>query len=181
MATPRRIFRIYAQAAIDAETIRDFLQAKGEKSGTVNLLCQRDAAKLRAKWGEEMHELCGVLDGSHDDSYLMESTQTFYWACLYAGVMGATWEDIGFGERLVQGATCGIGSIPELRTAVDRLVGTAEAKPEKLFLLWCVADNLYRRQTPAADQWSIEQLMEADFQEMKTRGWMAPLLTMIPD
>ena len=182
MASVRRIFRIYAQAAIDAETIRDFQQAQGEKvSGTVELLCQRDPAKLLARWGEEMHELCGVLDGTHQDSYLMEATQTWYWASLYAAVRGATWETLAFEDVRRMGATCGINSVPELRVAVDRLLAVPEAKADKPFLLWCVADHLYRLQTPADQQWSLDQLMEADFQEMKKRPWMAPLLTFIKD
>ena len=181
MATPRRIFRIYTQAAIDAETIREFLQAKGESSGTIDLLCAKNAAKLLAKWGEEMHELCGVIDGSHDDPYIMESTQTYYWACLYSGVLGATWESLRFDELRHQAVTCGITSVPELRTAVDRLIATPEAKPEKLFLLWNVADHLYRQKTPAAEQWTVEQLMDADLHEMRRRPWMEPLLRMIAD
>lgn len=177
MTSPRRIFRIYAQAAIDAETIRDFQLAKGEPvSGTVNLLCKRDPAKLLSRWGEEMAELCGVLDGSHDDSYLMEATQTWYWGSLHAAVCGATWETLRFDELRQQAVSCGIGTIPELRAAVERLLAAPEAKPEKPFLLWCVADHLYRRQTPADQQWSLEQLMEADLQEMKKRPWMEPLL-----
>jgi hypothetical protein len=182
MASPRRIFRIYAQAAIDAELIRDFQQAKGEAvSGTINLLCKRDPAKLLARWGEELHELCGVLDGTHDDSYLMEATQTWYWASLHAAVLGATWESLHFEDLRRQGATCGLNSVPELRTAVDRLLATPDAKPEKPFLLWCVADHLYRRQTPADKQWSLENLMEADLQDMKKRAWMEPLLRMISE
>ena len=182
MATPRRIFRIYAQAAADAETIRDFQLAKGEAvSGTVSLLCKRDPAKLLSRWREEMDELCGVLDGSHDDSYLMESTQTFYWGSLYCAVRGANWETLGFEAARSQAPVCGISSVPELRAAVERLMATPDAKPEKVFLLWNVADCLYRQQTPAADQWSLEQLMEADLQEMKKRPWMAPLLKLITE
>ena len=182
MATPRRIFRIYAQVGQDAETIRDFAQALGEKvSGTVNQLIARDADKLLRKWGEEMHELCGVIDGSHDDPYLMEATQTYYWACLFSVVRGATWDDIRFDEMRRQAVTCGIGTIPELRTAVDRVVATADVKPEKLFLLWNVADLAWRAKTPVADQWTIEQLMEADLHEMKGKGYLAPVLKMIQD
>lgn len=182
MASPRRIFRIYAQAAADAETIRDFQIATGETvSGTINLLCKRDPAKLLARWHEEMLELCGVLDGSHEDSFLMEATQTYYWGSLYSAVRGATWEDLRFAENRHQAATCGISSVPELRAAVERLMTAPEAKPEKLFLLWNVADHLYRQKTPADDQWSLETLMEADLQDMKKRSWMAPLLGMIPE
>jgi phosphoribosyl-ATP pyrophosphohydrolase len=177
--TPRRIYRIYARAAADAETIRDFMQAQGQTSGTVNLLCQRNAAKLLAKWGEEMHELGGVLDGSHDDPYLMESTQTFYWASLYGAVQGITWEQLGFDQLRHQAGTCGISSVPELITAVDRLLAVPDAPPAKLFLLWNVADHLYRQQTPADQQWSLEQLMEADFQDMRKRPWMAPVIEMV--
>ena len=182
MSTPRRIFRIYAQAAADAETIRDFQLAQGEAvSGTIKLLCQRDPAKLLSRWREEMDELCGVLDGSHDDSYLMESTQTFYWGSLYCAVRGATWETLGFEAARSQAPVCGISSVPELRAAVERLMATPEAKPEKVFLLWNVADCLYRQQTPAAGQWSLEQLMEAELQERKKRPWMAPLLKLITE
>jgi hypothetical protein len=101
-----------------------------------------------------------VLDGSHDDSYLMESTQTFYWGSLYCAVRGANWETLGFEAARSQAPVCGISSVPELRAAVERLMATPDAKPEKVFLLWNVADCLYRQQTPAADQWSLEQLME---------------------
>lgn len=182
MTTPRRIFRIYAQAAQDAELIRDFQQAQGEKvSGTVNLLIARDGAKLLRKWGEEMHELCGVLDGSHDDPYIMESTQTYYWGSLYAAVQGVSWEALGFDQLRRDAATCGIATVPELAAAVDRLVATPDAKAEKLFLLWNVADLIYRRTVPVADQRSIDELMAYDFHEMTQRPWMAPLLRMIAD
>lgn len=182
MSSPRRIFRIYAQAALDAELIRDFQQAMGkEVSGTVNLLCKRDPATLLARWNEEMLELCGVLDGSHDDSYLMEATQTYYWASLYSAISGATWEDLHFAENRQQAASCGITSVVELRSAIERLIATPEPKPEKLFLLWNVADHLYRQKIPAADQWSLDTLMEADLQDMKKREWMAPLLKMITE
>jgi len=99
MASPCRIFRIYAQLAVDAPVIADFLTAKGDKvPGTVSLLVKRDPLKLLARWQEEMHELCGVLDGSHEDSYLMEATQTWYWGSLFSVVQGATWEDLAFAE-----------------------------------------------------------------------------------
>ena len=105
MATPRRVFRIYHQLAANAAEIRDFVIAKGEKSGTLDLLVQGDRKKLLARWGEEMAELCGVLDGTHNDSYLMEATQTFYWGCLFAVSGGATWETIAFdaGRRQAHG------------------------------------------------------------------------------
>jgi phosphoribosyl-ATP pyrophosphohydrolase len=184
VATPRRIFRIYHRLGRDAETVREFQVAQGEKvSSTVSALIARDRARLLARWGEEMAELCGVLDGTHDDSYLMEATQCWYWASLYAVAGGADWDSIAFdaGRRLA--ATCGIETIPELRAATQRLVevGADKAKPEKLFLLWCVADRLYRAKTDAEDQWSIEQLMEADLQDMKKRAYLAPILREILD
>src|SRR3954463_2026208 len=132
MTSPRRIFRIYAQAAQDAEIIREFQQAQGEKvSGTVNLLCTRDAPKLLRKWGEEMLELCGVLDGSHDDPYIMESTQTFYWGSLFGAVRGARWDDLRFDETRRLAAVCGISTVEELRAASKRLAGLPpeQAKP----------------------------------------------------
>jgi phosphoribosyl-ATP pyrophosphohydrolase len=183
MATPRRIFRIYQRLAESAEEVRDFLSAKGERSGTVDLLVKKDRAKLLARWGEEMTELCGVLDGSHDDPYLMEATQCFYWAALFAVTGGATWEAIDFEFQRRQAVTSGILTVPELLAASARLATLApeRVKPEKLFLLWNVADRIYRLQTKPDAQWSLEQLMEADLQDMAKRPYLAPILRMVPD
>jgi phosphoribosyl-ATP pyrophosphohydrolase len=184
MTTPRRIFRIYQSLCADAELIRDFQLAMGEKaSSTVTALIAKDRAKLLAKWGDEMDELCGVLDGTHDDPYLMEATQTWYWACLYAVTGGATWESLCWEEAPRLAATSGIDSVEELKAAVLRLVGLGPdaAKPEKLFLLWLVADRIYRRTTPQDQQWSIEQLMEADLQDMKKKTYLHPVLAAIKD
>ena len=67
--------------------------------------------------------------------------------------------------------------------AVERLVGLGPtiAKPEKLFLLWNAADWIYRRQTKPDSQWSLEQLMEADLQDMKKRSYLEPILSQIQD
>jgi hypothetical protein len=179
MASPRRIYRVYARLAEVAGDLGDMLLAKGEKlSGTLTLLRARDPAKPLARWGEEMQELCGVLDGSHSDPYLMEATQCFYWGALYGALRGARWEDLRFDENRRVAATCGIQTVPELRAAAIRLSGLPVdlAKPEKLFLLWNVADRLYRMSTPDEKQWSLEQLMEADFQEMRKRPYLEPIL-----
>lgn len=184
MTTPRRIFRIYHALGRDAETVRDFQQAQGEKvSGTVKLLIAKDAAKLLAKWGEEMGELCGVLDGSHDDPYIMEATQTYYWGSLYAVVQGESWEGLGFEQLRRDAATCGVATVDELRAAVARLVaaGPAVARPAKLFLLWNAADLIYRRQTPADQQRSLEELMAYDFHDMQSRGYLKPIIDRIRD
>ena len=179
MASPRRIYRIYLHLAETAELVRDFAQAQGEPvSGTVTLLLSGERAKPLARWAEEMAELCGVLDGSHHDSYLMESTQTFYWASLYAALSRTPWDALRFDEQRRLAATVGISTVTELRAAVTRLtdLGPERAKPEKLFLLWNVADYLYRSSKPSAEQWSLEQLMEADLQDMKKRAYLAPIL-----
>jgi hypothetical protein len=184
MASPRRIYRIYARLAQSAAEIRDFLAAKGDQiPGTVQLLIENDRAKLLARWGEEMVELCGVLDGSHSDPYIMESTQTFYWASLFAATAATSWEMLRFDDNRRIAATCGIETVPELAAAAKRLIelGPDRAKPEKLFLVWNVADRLYRQQTPAENQWSLEQLMEADLQEMKKRAYLEPILREIAD
>ncbi len=184
MATPRRIFRLYDRLKADAPLIAEFLAAKGEKiPGTVNLLLKGDAAKLLAKWAEEMEELCGVLDGSHDDPFTMESTQTFYWASLYAVTVGAHWEDLEFDDQFRTAATCGISTIPELRTAVARLLapGAPAAKPGKLFLLWSVAFHLYEAKTPVEDRFTLQQICEIDLQDMKKRPYLEPVLAAVPD
>jgi len=183
MTTPRRIFRIYHALGKDAETVRDFQQARGEKvSGTVNLLLAKDAGKLLRKWGEEMVELCGVLDGSHEDPYIMEATQTFYWGSLYAVVQGFDWEALAFDQVRRDAGTCGINLVSELRPAVERLVGLgAEAKPGKLFLLWNCADWIYRRQTPVDEQRSLDELMAYDLHAMTSRDYLKPILERIAD
>ncbi len=179
MATPRRIYGIYLGLAQAADALSDFLSAKGEQpSSTVSLLVKRDRDLLLARWGEEMGELCGVLDGSHDDPYLMEATQCYYWASLYAASAGTSWAALDFEGQRRNAVTSGITSVPELSAASQRLValGSAQAKPEKLFLLWLVADRLYRMQTKPDQQWSLEQLMEADLQEMLKRPYLRPFI-----
>ncbi len=179
MATPRRIYGIYLSLAQSAATLSDFLSAKGERvSGTVGMLAKPDRALLLARWGEEMAELCGVLDGSHDDPYLMEATQCFYWASLYAASAGTAWSALDFEGQRHLAALSGIASVTELLAAAQRLValGHGQAKPEKLFLLWLVADRIYRQQTVPEKQWSLEQLMEADLQEMRKRPYLQPFL-----
>ena len=184
MATPRRIYRIYHALHANVGELSDFLVAKGEPlPGTVKMLLKGDAAKLLARWGEEMEELCGVLDRSHDDPYTMESTQTFYWASLFSAVRGATWDDLKFDDNRRAAVNCGIASIPELKAAVQRVVaaGPDVVKPEKLFLLWNVADLTYRRITPAEDQFTLEQVLECDLYEMTKREYLKPILAMIAD
>jgi hypothetical protein len=179
MATPRRIYGIYLGLAQAADTLKDDLTAKGEQvSGTVSLLVKRDRNLLLARWGEEMAELCGVLDGSHGDPYLMEATQCFYWASLYAASARTSWAALDFEGQRRNAVVSGITSVPELLAASQRLValGPGQAKPEKLFLLWLVADRLYRQQTRPDQQWSLEQLMEADLQEMLKRPYLKPFI-----
>lgn len=184
MASPRRIYRIYLRLAQSARELADFLAAKGEKvPGTLQLLIAQDRGKLLSRWGEEMDELCGVLDGSHHDPYIMESTQTFYWASLFAATGAVPWEELKFEDNRRLAATCGIETVDELRAGVKRLVegGPAKAKAHKLFLLWNVADRIYRTQKPADKQWSLEELMEADLQEMKKRPYLEPILREISE
>lgn len=184
MTTPRRIFRIYHALGQDAETVRDFQLARGIKpSGTVAMLIAKDAARLLRKWAEEMGELCGVLDGSHGDPYIMEATQTYYWGSLYAVVQGCDWESLGFDDARREAAASGIGTVPELRAAIARLaeLGPQGARPAKLFLLWNVADRIYRRQTPPGAQRSVEELMAYDLNEMRSRDYLLPLIERITD
>jgi hypothetical protein len=95
----------------------------------------------------------------------------------------ATWDSLRFTEGRRAAATCGITSPGELTTAVDRLVaqGPEAARPDKLFLLWNVADHLYRSRTPDEDQWSLEQVMEADLQDMMKRSYLAPILRQVAE
>jgi hypothetical protein len=184
MASPCRIFRIYQSLHAHAAEVRDFMTAKGEPvPGTVALLLGGDRGKLLTRWGEEMEELCGVIEGTHSDSYLMEATQTFYWASLYATTGGATWESLDFDAVRRQAATSKLDLIPEIRASTRRLVqlGPEQAKPAKLFLVWNAADWIYRRQKPLEQQWTIEQLMEADLQDMKKRAYLEPILQEIAE
>lgn len=179
MASPRRIYSIYLMLAEGAGDLAEFLQAKGEElPGTVKLLLKGDRAKLLAKWGDEMEEICGVLDGSHDDPYILEATQTYYWASLYAATARLPWEALEFDAQRRAAATCGVATLDELRAQVKRAVelGPEQVKPAKLLLLWNVADTIYRRQTPAEDTWSLEQIMDADLHEMGKRAYLEPLL-----
>ncbi|MCS6970570.1 MAG: hypothetical protein RMM29_00010 [Planctomycetota bacterium] len=183
MTTPRRIFRIYEALARDAELVRDFQIARGEKvSGTVQLLVERDAERMLRRWGEEMQELADVLDGIHEDPYIVEASQTYYWACLYAVTQGCRWEDLGFELLPREAMSSGMTTTRELRGAVQRVVerGTA-APPVKLFVLWLVADVLYRRQTPPEAQRSLAEIMAYDLAQMRRRDYLHPLLAKITD
>jgi hypothetical protein len=184
MATPRRIYRIYAHVHAHAAEMAAFESAAGRPvSSTLVNLQRGDRAWLLGRFVQELDELCGVLDGSHDDSYLMEATQTFYWGSLYGVVSGAVWEDLGWDDLARQAVNSGIGSVDVLRSTAQRLpaAGPDAVRPAKLFLLWRVADHLYRKQTTADQQWSLEQLMEADLQEMRTRVYLAPVLRAVTD
>ena len=184
MASPRRVFSIYQQLKQDAQIIYDFQTAAGDKvSGTVKLMLSGDADLLLRRWGEEMHELCGVIEGTHNDPYIMEATQTWYWASCFAAVRGTTWEDLNFNELRMQAAKASIPDVGQLRSNVDRLVGLggSAAKVEKVFLLWCVADVLYRQATPPERQRSMEEIMEVDLQDMKKRSYLAPVLAKVQE
>jgi hypothetical protein len=47
--------------------------------------------------------------------------------------------------------------------------------------VWNAADWIYRRQTPADKQWSLEQLMEADLHDMKKRSYLVPIIDKITE
>ncbi|MDA3962243.1 MAG: hypothetical protein PF961_15750 [Planctomycetota bacterium] len=185
MATPRRIFHIYERLYQSAAEVRDFQVAKAEKvSGTVNLLLSGDRAKLLERWGEEMSEIGGVLQGTHKDPYILEATQCFYWACLFTVTGGTSWDELAF-EGLAQQAA-GHASLQEAGMILDQATklvaaGVDAAKPSKLFLLWWAMDNQYRHSSLFPDRWSVEQIMEADLQEMKTRSYLRPILTEVTD
>lgn len=179
MASPEQIYRIYAAIAAQAPAIRDEQTRQGDKvSGTVTLLLAGDRARLLRRWQDEMEELCGVLAGRHDDPYILESTQVFYWASLYAVSAGTTWSEIGFADLRQQAARSGIEDPDALLAQANRLadLGPDQAKPAKLYLLWWVADLLYRRLTPSDRQWSLEQIMEYDLQEMRKRSYLKSVL-----
>lgn len=183
MATPRRIFGIYHYLGAHAEEIREFMQAVGTKSSTVDHLIAKDRVKLLSRFSEELIELCDVLDGTHKDPYIMEASQTWYWASLYAVACGAGWDDIGWKEAPLLAVQSGIASVADLRTTAERLpgLGPDQVRPTKLFVLWACADRLYRQITLADKVWTVEQIMEADLSEMRKRPYLAPVLRAVVD
>ncbi|MHC5067360.1 MAG: hypothetical protein ACYTF0_02105 [Planctomycetota bacterium] len=180
MATPEQIFTIYQRLFQEAATIRDFQVAKGDKvSGTVNLLLKGDRAKLLDRWGDEMVELGGVLNGTHDDPYIMEATQCFYWASLYAVTGGATWADLEFDQLAAEAA--GHSQLTEVNGVLELVARLRTMDPEqvparKLFLLWRAMDNDYRHNPRFSETWPLDQVMEYDLQDMKKRDYLAPIL-----
>jgi len=185
MASPRRIYHIYQQLAADAETIYEFQVARGERvSGTVKLLRSGDRDKLLARWGEEMQEIGGVLQGTHHDPYILEATQCFYWASLSAVTAGVSWEELGFEGLFAQAAASpALGDVGLVLEQAAKLValGADHVKPQKLFLLWCAMDNHYRHSPLFPKKWSLEEIMETDLQEMKTRSYLKPILDAVSD
>ena len=184
MASPKRIFCIYEYLYQHAEEVRDFQVANGEKvSGTVQLMIKGDRELLLQRWGEEMGEICGVLDGSHDDPYILEATQCFYWASLFAVTGAVSWDDLGFYNLRRDLDKIAIETPAALQETVDRLValGAEQVKVEKLYMLWLVADRIYRDVTPVEKQWSIDQIMDADLADMKKRTYLGPVLTAVSE
>lgn len=180
MATPEQIYTVYALLAENAQTIKDFAVAKGEKvSGTVNLILKGDRKKLLTRWCEEMEELTGVLNGTHDDPYIMEATQCFYWGSLYAVTGGTDWQDLDSENLRQQAATeRTLGDPNMVLTQALRLaeLEPEQVKPQKLFLLWWAMDNHYRHSDRFKETWPVEQIMEYDLQDMKKRDYLQPIL-----
>lgn len=188
MASAQRIYGIYAHLFEHANEVRDFQIAAGEKvSGTVELMLSGNREKMLRRWGEEMGELCGVIDGSHKDPYMMEATQCFYWASLFYTSGGVSWEDIDFDNTRLQVGQCNIDTPAKLNETVDKIVehgcsaGLEKISVTKLFLLWHVADRLYRESRPHEKQWTIEQMMEYDLTDMKKRAYLEPILKAVPE
>jgi phosphoribosyl-ATP pyrophosphohydrolase len=184
MASPRRIFAIYHSLHRNAAEIRDFQIAQGDKvSGTVQMLLQGDRPKLLERWAEEMDELCGVLDGSHDDPYILEATQCFYWASLYAVTGGVTWEEICFDDLRISARQTGIDNPAALTETVNRVraLGVEQVHPRKLFMLWLVADHIYRATVPIKQQFDLATIMQADLADMEKRPYLQPIITETAD
>ena len=115
MASAERIFGIYEYLYAHAADVRDFQVAAGEKvSGTVNLMLGGNREKMLQRWGEEMGEMCGVIDGSHKDPYMMEATQCFYWGSLFYVMGGIGWADIDFNNIRLQVGQCNIETPAQL-------------------------------------------------------------------
>lgn len=182
MPTPEQIFLVYQGLAEHAATIKEFQIAKGEPvSGTVQLLLAGKRAKFLHRWAEEMAELAGVLYGTHDDPYIVEATQCFYWASLFAVSGGVGWSELGFADLRQQAVSQ--PSLAEAGMVLSQSQRLAELEPEqvkpaKLFLLWWAMDDIYRH-TPRFTKkgcWSVEELMQYDLQDMKKRSYLEPIL-----
>lgn len=179
MVAPGDVYEIYRRLAAEAATVRDFQVAAGQPvSGTVQLLLAGDRDKLLARWGEEIDELCGVLDGTHADPYIVEATQCFYWASLYGVTGGATRADIGFEDLPRRALDARLDDTRAIRSQAERLValGPERVPPAKPFLLWAAADLVYRARTPRDRQRSVEDLMRYDLHDMRRRDYLRPII-----
>lgn len=164
-----RVYRIYRELARRAPAIRAASEGAGEPvSGTIRLLTSGDRNKPLARWVEEMAELEGVLDGSHDDPFSLEATQCFYWASLYAAMAGADWGELDpFARQPVPGSA--------LSQSARSLAATA-ATPAKLFGLWLAAYRRYQAEPRFAPHLTVDAIMAEDLAEMATRPYLVPIL-----
>ncbi len=178
MADAETLYEVCRELGRQAATIRDVEVAAGRPpSTTIEHLVAGDPAAALIRWGEEMYELTGVLNGTHDHPYIMEAAQVWHWACLHAVLHGAAWSELDVTACLLRAPTLRLDDTNRLLDVVDRLVALgAEAPPAKPFLLWFVAGYLYRQQTPHDRQWSQEQILEVDRQEMIKQAYMRPIL-----
>jgi hypothetical protein len=170
-----RVYAIYRELARQAPAIRAAAEADGEAvSGTIQLLTNGDRAKPLARWAEEMAELEGVLDGSHDDPYALEATQCFYWASLYAALGGADWRALDPFARPALPGTALAAAAQQVAAAGS----SADASP--LFGLWLAAYRRYRATPRFAPHAELDAILAEDLAEMATRAYLRPILAAIP-
>lgn len=181
--TPEQIYAVYEMMFKEAAQIRDFQIAQGEKvSGTVNMLLKGDRSKFLKRWADEMEEVAGVLDGSHDDPYTLESTQVFYWASLYAVSGGVSWSELDFeGAARMDSVSYGLDA-PGLLASQSKRVAEVDVESvpaRKLFAFWWAAHSIYRKTTPEDQQFTIAQLMAYEWHQFTQRSYLSPILKKI--
>ena len=147
----------YELLAAAADELLDFAVAKGTpRPAVLDLLAAGDPASALAAWAEAVTGLSRTLATGAGDPYLVASARILGGCCAHAVLRCAAWEELAVAEQYRRGPAAGMddpGGLPEL---CERLVSLAEPPPAKLFLIWGIADAVYRKRTPVVKQRPVE-------------------------
>jgi hypothetical protein len=147
------------------------------QSGTSKRLRSGDTNKLRSRLLEELHELYGVVEGTHfhegfDSDLILEGYEVLYWAFSLAIAQQISYPDINPGLQLWRGFQADVLSRNELLpyfTPVIETVATTQL-PLGTTELSQVAYLVGR--ACALNQTSPTQLLERDRQEMSQKAYL---------
>lgn len=146
------------------------------ESGTSRAL-RNLATSVLPRIKDELHELAGVVEGSHvhttvHDDALLEASQVCYWTAVEAIRSGLTWEDIRPDRALDRSSS---EPPPSQPTTASLLRATAEELAPKTFNA-AVAHEVFTMVATACLALAIDPLapIREDLEDLKARDYLTP-------